>query len=73
MAKKKKSDTIYCFSRIVNVIFALIPFTNYVAGIVTRIRRGKWFCAILNIILPPIFYFLDLFGILLFNKLIFLV
>ena len=48
---------------IVSLILAIFPVTNIVLGIVTRIQRGKILGAILNIILAPIFYVVDLITI----------
>lgn len=50
-------------SWIVSLILAILPPTNIVLGIVTRIQRGKILGAILNIILAPIFYVVDLITI----------
>lgn len=45
---------------IISLILAIIPVTNIVLGIVTRIQRKNWLGLILNIILAPIFYIIDL-------------
>ena len=45
---------------IISLILAIIPVTNIVLGIVTRIQRKNWLGLILNIILAPIFYVIDL-------------
>jgi len=66
MAKKKKV-TLYCFGRLLNVIFAIMP-TNPFFGIITRILRRKWLGALLNLILFPIFYIADLVTVILYDK-----
>lgn len=47
---------------IVSIILAILP-TNVLLGIITRIVRGNILGAILNIILAPIFYLIDLITI----------
>ncbi len=45
---------------IISLILAIIPFTNIILGIITRAMRGNIVGLILNIILCPIFYIIDL-------------
>ena len=45
---------------IISLILAIIPITNFVLGIVTRIQRQNWLGLVLNIILAPIFWIIDL-------------
>ena len=45
---------------VVCLILAIIPVTNIVCGIITRAQRGNVLGAILNFILCPIFYVIDL-------------
>lgn len=45
---------------VVCLILAIIPVTNIVCGIMTRAQRGNVLGAILNFILCPIFYVIDL-------------
>ena len=47
-------------SWIVCLILAIIPITSVVCGIITRIQRNNILGAILNLILCPIFYIIDL-------------
>ena len=47
------------------IILAIIPFTNVLFGIVTRAMRANWLGLILNIILCPLFYIIDLVTIIL--------
>ena len=47
-------------SWIVCVILAIIPITSIICGLVTRVQRGNILGAILNFILAPIFYIIDL-------------
>ncbi len=52
-------------SWIVCLILALIPLTSVICGIVTRVQRGHIIGAILNFILCPIFYIIDIVTMLL--------
>ena len=45
---------------VVCLILAIIPITSIICGIITRIQRGHILGAILNFILCPIFYIIDL-------------
>lgn len=58
MAKKAK---VYLgLSWIVSLILAIFPLTNVILGIVTRVQRGNILGAVLNLILFPLFYIVDL-------------
>jgi len=63
MAKKKKAY--FGPGYIVSVVFAIIPFTNVLFGIITRITRGKILGALLNFFIAPLFYIIDLITIIL--------
>ncbi len=63
MAKKKKAY--FGLGYIVSVVFAIIPFTNVLFGIITRITRGKILGALLNFFIAPLFYVVDLITIIL--------
>lgn len=45
---------------VVCLILAIIPITSIICGVITRIQRGNILGAILNIILCPIFYIIDI-------------
>ena len=45
---------------IICVILAIIPPTSIICGIITRIQRGNILGAILNLILFPIFWIIDI-------------
>ncbi|MCH5164421.1 MAG: hypothetical protein J1F36_05330 [Clostridiales bacterium] len=47
-------------SRLVSIILAIIPFTSWILGIVTRITEGKIVAGILRIFLGWIMWILDL-------------
>lgn len=47
-------------SWLVCLILAIIPITSVICGIITRVQRGNILGAILNFILCPLFYVLDL-------------
>ena len=57
MASKK---SYFGLDWIVCLILAIIPVTNIICGIITRGQRGKWLGFILNIVLFPLFYLVDL-------------
>ena len=60
MASKRSSQRAYFgLGWIVSIILAILP-TNIICGIVTRIMRQNWLGLILNIVLAPIFYVIDL-------------
>ncbi len=50
---------------VVSLILAIIPVTNVVLGIVTRIQRKNYLGAVLNLLLCPVFYIMDLITIIL--------
>lgn len=50
---------------VISLILAIIPVTNVVLGIVTRIQRKNYLGAVLNLFLCPIFYIMDLITIIL--------
>ena len=56
----KKSTGYLGFSYLISVIFAIIPFTNIVFGVITRLQRNNLIGVVLNIILCPVFYVIDL-------------
>ena len=68
----KKSKGYFGMSRIVNIILAIIPFTNIILGIVVRVTRGKILGAVLNFFLAPLFWLVDLITIIANNDLTFL-
>ncbi len=68
MAKSSLSGKAYLgLDWIISVILAIIPFTNVILGIVTRVARGNILGAVLNFFLSPFFYIIDLITIII-NK-----
>ena len=49
MAKTAQKDYLG-LSRVVSIILAIIPFTAWILGIITRAKEGKWVAMILRII-----------------------
>ena len=45
---------------VVCLILAIIPVTSVIFGIITRVQRGAWLGAVLNFILCPLFWIVDL-------------
>ena len=68
---KKKTTNLYCFGRILNIILAILP-TNPILGIITRALKRNWIGVILNIVLMPVMYVIDLITVVLYDKLVFL-
>lgn len=67
MASRKSSQKAYFgLDWIISLILAILP-TNILCGIITRIMRQNWLGLILNIVLAPLFYIIDLVTIIL-NK-----
>lgn len=63
MASRSSSQKAYFgLGWVVSIILAILP-TNIVCGIITRIIRQNWLGLILNIVLAPIFYVIDLITI----------
>lgn len=58
MAKRQKAYL--GLEWIVSLILAIIPVTNVILGIVTRVQRGNILGAVLNFFIAPLFYFIDL-------------
>lgn len=54
------SKRYFGLSWIVCVILAIIPVTSVICGIITRVQRGNILGAILNFILCPLFWLIDL-------------
>ena len=50
-------------NHIVNIILAIIPFTSWLLGGITRIMRGHLIAGILQLVIPPValvFWILDI-------------
>ena len=65
MAGSKKGYLDQGFDQIVNLILAIIPFTSWILGGLTRIMRGHVIAGILQLI-PPItivFWVLDIISV----------
>ncbi|ABX81752.1 hypothetical protein [Acholeplasma laidlawii] len=58
MAKRQKAYL--GLEWIVSLILAIIPVTNVILGIVTRVQRGNILGAVLNFFIAPLFYIIDL-------------
>lgn len=63
----KSSKAYFGLDWIISLILAIIPFTNVILGIVTRAMRKNILGLILNVVLAPIFYIIDLVTIII-NK-----
>ena len=50
MAKAKTQKDYLGLDRLISVILAIIPFTAWILGIITRAKEGKWVATIIRII-----------------------
>lgn len=50
MAKKKTSKDYFGLSRVVSIILAIIPFTAWILGALTRLKEGKLVAGIIRLI-----------------------
>lgn len=57
---------------VVCLILAIIPFTSIICGIVSRVQRGNILGAILNFVLCPLFYIVDLVTMIVSRDIVFL-
>ena len=48
MAKKSSKDY-FGLDRIVSLVLAIIPFTAWILGVLTRAKEGKWIAVIIRI------------------------
>jgi len=71
MAKKSKKGY-FGLGHLISIILAIIPVTNIIFGIVTRIQRKCYIGAILNFFLFPLFWIIDLITIIVSNEIQFL-
>jgi len=56
-----------------SIILAIIPITNIILGILYRSQKDELLLAVLNLVLAPIFFIVDLISVILYNQLKFLV
>ncbi len=59
MASRKSTKAYFGLDWIISLILAILP-TNIICGIITRIMRENWLGLVLNIVLAPLFYIIDL-------------
>lgn len=64
----KKSGGYFGLGHIVSIILAIIPVTNVVFGVIIRATHGNILGVVLNILLCPVFWIIDLVTIILNNK-----
>ncbi len=56
----KKADY-FGLSKLVSLILAIIPFTAWLLGILTRAQEGKWLAAIIRVFGGWLIWVIDLF------------
>lgn len=64
----KSSTGYFGLSWLISLILAIIPFTNIICGIITRAQNNNLIGLILNIVLAPVFYVIDLVTMIVFKK-----
>lgn len=72
MAKSKSSKGYFGLGHLVSIILAIIPITSLICGIITRAQRGNILGLILNILIFPLFWIIDIITIIVNNKISFL-
>lgn len=72
MAKRKGGTYWFGPSWIVAIILAIIPIVNWVLGVVHRLVRGNLLGAVVYFFFGGILGYVDLFTIIVFNKIILL-
>lgn len=60
MASKKSSRAYFGLGWVISLVLAIIPFTSWVLGVITRFSRGNILGGILNIPFGFIFWIIDL-------------
>ncbi len=60
MAKKSSKDY-FGLDRIVSLVLAIIPFTAWILGVLTRAKEGKWIAVIIRIFGGLLIWVIDLF------------
>jgi hypothetical protein len=60
-------------THIVSLVLAIIPITSIVLGILYRLQKGNLLLAVLNLLVFPVFYVVDLVSVILNNDLKYLV
>ena len=58
MAKQGKGYLNAGLDDIVNLILAIIPFTSWILGGITRIQREHYIAGILQLLIPPVTFVL---------------
>lgn len=62
MAENKRGYLNQGFEKIINLVFAIIPFTSWLLGGITRILRGHLIAGILQLVTPCaiVFWVMDI-------------
>ena len=65
----KKGNDYFGFGRVASIIFAIIPVTSWLFGVITRFQEKKYVAAVLRLLLGwNIIYILDLIFMILSKK-----
>ena len=69
----KKGKGYFGLGYLLSVIFAILPITNLIFGVVIRIEKNKILHALLNFLIFTLFWLVDLISNILHNKLKYLI
>ena len=65
-----KSGDYFGLSRVVSIILAIIPFTAWICGLITRFKEGKIVAGIIRIFGGFIIWIIDLFMMIVNGKIL---
>ena len=66
----KKSHDYFSLGRLVSIILAIIPFTAWILGVVTRFKEDKYVAGIIRIFCGWLIWILDLIFMIKDNKIL---
>ncbi|MGI6768783.1 MAG: hypothetical protein ACOX43_06865 [Bacilli bacterium] len=69
----RKSKGYFGLGYLVSIILAIIPITNLLFGVVIRLDKKRVLLALLNILIFPLFYLVDLISIIINNRIKYLI
>ena len=73
MARRKKMKAYFDQSWLISLILAIFPLTNILFGILFRLQSNNVLMCVLNFVVFPLFYIVDLISFLLHGDLNYLV
>jgi|AntRauTorckE6833_2_1112554.scaffolds.fasta_scaffold332347_1 hypothetical protein len=70
---RKTGNGYFGLDFIVSLVLAIFPITNLLFGIFTRLENKSYLMVVLNVLLAPLFYIIDLYSIIVKKELVYLV